>query len=175
MWVFGYGSLMWWGDWESRLDCAERSIATIAGYRRVLNKASVVNWGSVSAPGPTLNLVTDANTSCVGMAFDVPASKEADALAYLREREGRDFNFVNSRATLADGREVEAIVAIYGGRNLITYASEDDLVSKIASARGTSGRATDYVLNLADQLATMGVDDPELTRIAGRLRSTTSS
>lgn len=171
MWVFGYGSLMWWDEWESRFDCAERCIATVTGYRRVLKKASVVNWGSATAPGPTLNLVADGNASCTGMAFNIPSAKETDALAYLRIREGRDFNFVSASARLADGRVVAATVAIYAGRNLVSYANDYELVAKITAAGGTSGRATDYVLNLVAQLGTMGVDDPELTRIATRLRA----
>lgn len=174
VWVFGYGSLMW-DEWESRFNCDERSIATISGYRRVLNKASVVNWGTASAPGPTLNLVADVNTSCTGMAFDIPPTKEAEARAYLRVREGRDFNFVQANARLSDDRDVVATVAVYGGRNLITYTDEGDLVGKISAARGTSGRATEYVLKLVTKLEAMGVNDLELTRIAERLRATTSS
>jgi cation transport protein ChaC len=174
VWVFGYGSLMWWNEWESRFDCAERCIATVAGYRRVLNKASVANWGSASAPGPTLNLVSDGDASCTGMAFNIPPTKEAEALAYLHIREGRDFNFVSASARLADERVVVATVAIYAGGNLVSYANDDELVSKIVAARGTSGRAIDYVLNLVTQLGAMGVDDPELTRIAARLRATPS-
>ena len=170
MWVFGYGSLMW-DEWESRFDCTERCVATIAGYKRVLNKASVANWGSASAPGPTLNLVGDADASCTGVAFNIPAAKEAEALAYLRIREGREFNSVPANARLADERVVVATVAIYAGRNLVSYANDDELVSKIMAARGTSGRAIDYVLSLVAQLSSMGVDDPDLTRIAARLRA----
>lgn len=169
MWIFGYGSLMWDG-WESGFDGDEQSVATITGYRRVLNKASVRNWGSNSAPAPTLNLETSAGASCTGKAFHIPSNREADALAYLRRREGADFNFVDTAAHLADDRSVSIKVALYAGRNLVSFATQAELVAKIAAAEGTSGRATDYVFNLVDQLEAMNVQDPYLTSIAVALR-----
>lgn len=169
MWVFGYGSLMWDG-WQSDFDCDDQSVAAIAGYRRVLNKASVRNWGSNSAPGPTLNLEAAAGASCTGKAFHFPSNREAEALAYLRRREGADFNFVATDARLPDERSISVNAAIYVGRNLISYASDTELVAKIAAARGTSGRAADYVFNLVDQLEAMNVQDPYLTGIAVALR-----
>lgn len=169
MWIFGYGSLMWDG-WESGFDGDDQSVATITGYRRVLNKASVRNWGSNSAPAPTLNLETSAGASCTGKAFHIPSNREADALAYLRRREGADFNFVDTAAHLADDRSVSIKVALYAGRNLVSFATQAELVAKIAAAQGTSGRATDYVFNLVDQLEAMNVQDPYLTSIAVALR-----
>jgi hypothetical protein len=40
---------------------------------------------------------------------------------------------------LADERVLAAKVAVYAGRNLVWYANDDQLVSKITAARGTSG------------------------------------
>jgi hypothetical protein len=45
VWVFSYGSLMCDG-WETSWGCQHRSIATLAGFRRIFNKGSVVNWGT---------------------------------------------------------------------------------------------------------------------------------
>jgi cation transport protein ChaC len=168
MWVFGYGSLMWDG-WEGDYGCSERSVATVQGYRRVLNKASVVNWGSASSPGPTLNLVPDAAAICSGMAFLIPDSETARTIAYLERREGRDFLFKDVDATLADGRKISAQVAIYSGRNLIDATSDDELVAKIMAAKGRDGTAADYVRNVAAKLSSIGVSDSYLTSIVEKL------
>jgi cation transport regulator ChaC len=65
MWVFGYGSLMW-DNWQALHGGANGVLAELKGYERSFNKASQVNWGTNTAPGPTLNLVEKVFTSLRG-------------------------------------------------------------------------------------------------------------
>ena len=58
MWVFGYGSLMWDG-WQTEHGCIRMVKATLRGYRRAFNKASVRNWGTRERPAPTVNITAD--------------------------------------------------------------------------------------------------------------------
>ena len=74
MWVFGYGSLMWDG-WETKHGCTRKERASLPGYERDFNKASIENWGSREHPGPTLGLRADAAGKCEGLAFQVPDGK----------------------------------------------------------------------------------------------------
>ena len=53
VWVLGYGSLMWDG-WQTSFGCTRCVPASLPGFSRAFNKASVANWGSRGIPGPTL-------------------------------------------------------------------------------------------------------------------------
>jgi cation transport protein ChaC len=100
MWVFGYGSLMWDG-WETRRGCLRRVIAELQGYVRSFNKLSVRNWGSRTYPGPTLNLIA-STSSCRGIAFEFPEERRAEVLAYLIQREGKNFRLNKSPSFLKE-------------------------------------------------------------------------
>ena len=104
MWVFGYGSLMW-DRWEAEWGCLRRMTGELQGYARSFNKRSVRNWGTRLCPGPTLNLIT-SESSCLGIAFEFPEAHRADILAYLVEREGKNFTLNERRIVLEDGTAV---------------------------------------------------------------------
>jgi cation transport regulator ChaC len=53
MWVLGYGSLMRDGC-DAALGGMREDHAVLLGYRRSLNKKSVVNCGTPDFPAPTL-------------------------------------------------------------------------------------------------------------------------
>jgi len=158
MWVFGYGSLMWDG-WEARLGCLLSVRAELPGYARTFNKASVRNWGSKAAPGPTLNLKRAA-TSCVGMAFDFPDDQASEVRAYLTKREGRDFALRTTLVKLDGGEEVDALVPFYEGENLVQLARTEEIAALVKRARGTEGPCTSYVIGISDKLRALGISDP---------------
>jgi cation transport protein ChaC len=89
MWVFGYGSLMW-DSWEIDRGCLRRMTGELRGYVRTFNKLSVRNWGTRPYPGPTLNLVA-SDFSCRAIVFEFPESRRAEIVAYLVQREGKNF------------------------------------------------------------------------------------
>ena len=100
MWVFGYGSLMW-DSWETERGCTRRVVAELLGYCRRFNKASVRNWGTHAAPGPTLNLSKVAASICRGIAFEFPDTKKEEILSYL---EAREFAAIEQRVEQSDTR-----------------------------------------------------------------------
>jgi len=103
MWVFGYGSLMWDG-WEADRGCLGRVTAELRGYARAFNKLSVRNWGTRLYPGPTLNLIA-SDSSCRGIAFEFPEARRADTVAYLIQREGKNFTLIERPIILASPRQ----------------------------------------------------------------------
>ena len=170
MWVFGYGSLMW-DDWHVEWGCSHQEIGMLSGYRRAFNKASVENWGSHKNPGPTLNLESQADGSCQGIAFEFPEKDRDAVLAYLKRREGPNFPLRTVPVRLASGRAIDAIVPIYDGPNLIESKSIEGLVAMIKKARGTYGSCSDYLKGIAERLAGLGIDDPAVCELWTALKA----
>jgi cation transport protein ChaC len=164
MWVFGYGSLMW-GGWETQHGCTRRASAELTGYRRVFNKASIRNWGTRSKPCPTLNLSKTDNEACRGVAFAFPDDRGGDVLAYLKEREGRDFALREMLVRLDDGSEISAVVPFYEGNNKLVGKSAAETASLIRSAEGRDGLCLSYVKNIVEKLAELGIDDQAVSEV----------
>ncbi|MBW8320977.1 MAG: gamma-glutamylcyclotransferase [Arenimonas sp.] len=174
MWVFGYGSLMW-DNWQRTHGGTDGVLAELKGYQRSFNKASRVNWGTDATPGPTLNLVVKADGACVGYAFEFDDSKQAEVFADLERREGKNFPLRKMRITLSDGRNVEAHLPVYVGRNVITGKTLDELVAMAMAAVGRAGKASDYVLNVAGKLNAVGVEDATVIAFAAAIRNAQQS
>ncbi|CAN7494169.1 gamma-glutamylcyclotransferase [Rhizobium sp. LjRoot254] len=173
MWVFGYGSLMW-DNWQRTHGGTDGVLAGLKGYQRFFNKASKVNWGSDATPGPTLNLVEKADGACVGYAFEFDDLKQAEVFAHLERREGKNFPLRKMRIQLSDGRNVEAHLPVYVGRNVITGKTLDELVAMAMAAVGRDGKASDYVLNIAGKLNAVGVEDATVIAFAAAIRNAQS-
>lgn len=161
MWVYGYGSLMWDG-WEKKFNCKRRQIAELKGYRRILNKASVSNWGTKERPCPTLNIELDEGATCRGIAFEFDEQRRSDIKAYLEKREGNNFELRPLAVAAQEVGSFDAVVPLYTGKNII---AEGDRASMIKAAHGTSGPCVEYISNLHAQLGTLGIDDPEITAL----------
>lgn len=166
MWVFGYGSLMWDG-WEKDFDCQEVALATVQGFARAFNKASVERWGTKANPGPTLNLVDGADLSCTGFAFCFADARADEVDGYLRRREG-GFDFPCVRAVLTDDRIVDATTPLYAGKNLIKGKTPEQIAKMVVTAKGV-GNCVDYVRNIAAKLAELGIVDTSVTDTLARV------
>lgn len=169
MWVFGYGSLMW-DNWQTSHGGANGVLAELKGYERSFNKASKVNWGTNTASGPTLNLVEKADGTCVGYVFEFDDSKQTEVFVDLERREGKNFPLRRMRIKLSDGRNVEAYLPVYVGKNVITGKTLDELVAMARAAVGKDGKASDYVLNIAKKLNAAGVEDCTVNAFAAAVR-----
>lgn len=162
MWIFGYGSLMW-DSWENKFGCTRRVVADLPGYRRRFNKASVRNWGTQAAPGPTLNLSKLDTGICRGIAFQFPNARKTEVLSYLEEREGKAFPLHNIVVHLKDQSEVSALVPLYNGKNVIEGKSPVELAEMVLAASGTDGTCLGYVTNIFDKLSSLGINDPAIS------------
>lgn len=158
-----------WGGWEDDYGCVRRVVAELPGYRRAFNKASVANWGTQRCPCPTLNLVPDADASCVGIAFEFPATQKADVEAYLAKREGKGFALF-AVEILVGGDRLQASVPLYTGKNILSPQTLWELAATIRNASGTSGACLDYVTNVHVELTKLGIDDPAVTELWNCLR-----
>lgn len=170
MWVFGYGSLIWNPDFP----VAERQIARLDGWHRSFCMHSIHHRGTEAAPGLVLALDAADGASCEGVAFRVAPGAEEPTLAALRERELISAAYLETRQSLAlrDGRQVEALAYVIDPAH-VQYAGGLSLQAQadiIARAIGGRGPNWEYLYNTADHLAQLGIADPDLGWLAGRVR-----
>jgi cation transport protein ChaC len=174
-WVFGYGSLMWRPGFEYE----EKRGAVLKGLHRSLCVYSYVHRGTPERPGLVMGL--DRGGSCRGVAFRVPEKNWQATLEYLREREQVTMVYKETRRVIQlEGAEAKIVSALtfVVDRSHPQYAGKLSLESQLAfvlQGEGRSGRNPDYVLNTADHLTELGLHDPTLHWLAGRLRASGST
>lgn len=164
MWVFGYGSLMWDG-WETKHSCTRRVVADLPGFCRRFNKASVQNWGTHAAPGPTLNLSKTTTGICRGIAFEFPDTQKAEILSYLKMREGKAFPLHEMLVRVVGQSEVSAFVPLYNGKNVIEGKTVEEMAEMVLAASGTEGTCLAYVNGIAEKLSALGISDPAVIEL----------
>jgi cation transport protein ChaC len=167
MLVFGYGSLMW-DRWEREFGCTKTEVATLHGFQRDFNKASIRNWGSKDSPAPTLGLAPSAQGECRGMAFEFPDAQQEAVLAALRKREGDSFALEPREITLASGSRVTAIVPVNDRtrRSFLGGRSLQERAQMARAARGDNGSCVAYVKGIREKLAALQIQDAAVDEFA---------
>lgn len=168
-WVFGYGSLIW----QPGFSYSTRQVARLDGYERSFCMRSIHHRGTPENPG--LVLALDAGPgSCEGVAFEIPARIAEESLEYLRARELISAAYLEERCPvqLQDGRSVEAVTYVID-RAHVQYCGGmalEEQAQIIAQATGGRGPNAAYLWNTASHLAELGLHDPQLDWLAGRVR-----
>lgn len=167
LWVFGYGSLMW----RPGFVYEEVRRATLVGYRRCFCIFSTVHRGNANRPGLVLGL--DRGGTCHGLAFRVAAERRAATLEYLSAREQVNGVYRDALVPITlDGEprsEVLSLAYIVERRHP-SYAGRLALNRQaclIRSASGMSGLNLDYLINTLAHLDSLGIREPELSRLLG--------
>lgn len=171
MWVFGYGSLLW----DPGFPVARSEIAVLEGYARSFCMSSIHHRGTEEKPGLVLALDEVNGARCHGLALAVADGHEALTLDYLRERElissaylERDLN-----VTLNSGDVVMAVTYVIDPDH-VQYCGGMPLEQQaqiIATAVGGRGPNTEYLFNTASHLAEIGLRDPDLDWLSGRVQA----
>lgn len=170
LWVFGYGSLIW----NPGFAVAERAIARLPGWHRSFCMWSIHHRGTVEVPGLVLALDALQGAICQGVAFRAEPGTETATLLELRARELVSSAYLERvlPVDLADGRRIEAVTYVvdpthaqYTGALALERQAEI-----IARARGGRGENCDYLWSTAAHLAELGIEDPDLTKLAARVR-----
>jgi cation transport protein ChaC len=171
MWVFGYGSLLW----NPGFEVAESVIGTLPDYARSFCMRSIHHRGTVADPGLVLALDHQLGEACEGVALRVAPGQEAQTLAYLRERELISSAYVEKELSvqLSDGREVTAVVYVIDEAH-VQYCGGlplEEQAQIMARAVGGMGPNTEYLYNTAEHLLSVGLHDPALEWLAGRVKA----
>ncbi len=169
LWVFAYGSLIW----RPEFDFAERRLATLRGHHRSLCLWSRVNRGTPEIPGLVFGL--DRGGSCRGMTYRIASSDIPVTFKTLWARE-MSTGAYHPRWLGCDTEDgpVSALAFIIKRESsgYVSALPEDELVRIILRASGKYGPCIDYVMQTADALKAVGIQDERLARLASLLEST---
>ena len=168
IWFFAYGSLMWRPGFRYR----ERRPALLRGYQRAFCRLSFRHRGTPDAPGMVLGLAPGG--ACRGIAYGVAPRQSEQALAYLDEREGAGYRRVKLPLHLEGGRQAAPTEAwVYlpepSHPSHAPGLPERRIVELLASGVGMSGAAHDYLRELLGELAWLGVEEPGLQAMLGKV------
>lgn len=163
VWLFGYGSLIFKADFPY----LERRPASITGWTRRFWQGSHDHRGTETAPGRVVTLVPAPGAVCHGMAYLVTPEE----FAHLDHREKNGYLRLAVDIAFDDGASVEGLVYIATQENaaFLGPASELAIARQIAAARGPSGPNSEYLLELAAALRTLGKDDAHVFAIERHL------
>ena len=165
-WVFAYGSLLW----NPLFPFAEARRASVHGLHRRFCLWSLASRGKPHAPGLVLGL--DRGGSCRGVVYRLPPACAHDELRLLWRREMVTGAYAPRWLHAeSDGRRVVALSFVVK-RAHAQYAGHltiDAQAGVIAHASGAFGSSADYLERTRVSLATHGVVDPYLERLAARI------
>ena len=161
-WVFAYGSLLW----NPLFPVAEARAATIHGLHRRFCLRSLASRGTPDQPG--LVLALEPGGACHGVVYRLPSPLALDELHLLWRREmvvgAYRPRWVQARA---GDRRVVALTFVVR-RDHVQYAplSHDEQTRIIAQACGAFGSSCDYLMRTRAALASHGIVDAYLERLA---------
>jgi cation transport protein ChaC len=166
LYVFGYGSLIW----NPAFHYAESVPALLRGWYRRFCLRMYQGRGSREKPG--LMLALDRGGACRGVAFRVPAAQAREELHVLWQREMFGGAYLARWVNLtAAGRKLRAVTFVID-RTHPRYVPEltvEQTAALIATASGDLGTCREYLENTIAHLATLGLRDAGLERIAKTL------
>jgi cation transport regulator ChaC len=163
VWLFGYGSLIYLVDFPY----LESRPANIRGWSRRFWQGSHDHRGTEENPGRVVTLIEEADADCGGLAFLV----EAAVFRQLDVREKNGYLRVAAEMTFEDGSTATGLTYIATADNeaWLGEASEYEIARHIREAAGPSGSNRDYLLQLADALRELGLEDRHVFEIEAHI------
>ena len=166
IWVFGYGSLIW----NPAFHYEEQRLARLHGWHRTFCFWSTLGRGTPEQPGLMMGL--EPGGACRGMAYRVARAKADTELRALFMREMLAGSYVPRwKTVVSDGATVRALV-FTTNRAHPMYAGHIEIersATYIAHARGEMGHCSDYLFNLHEHLAALGIEDPMVRALHARV------
>lgn len=163
LWIFGYGSLIW----DPALRFAEVRRARLDGFRRSFCLLDTLGGrGTAAAPG--LMAALDTGGACSGIAFRIsePEIDRETEILWRRERVAPGYRPHFASVEIDDGI-VRALtfVADHGAAIVRPDLTLEQQADHLATGAGFLGSGLDYIDNIAANLAALGIEDADLTRL----------
>lgn len=164
-WVFAYGSLIW----NPAINYVERRFARLHGWHRSFCLSTTAGRGSADLPGLVLGL--DRGGACAGAAFRLDEAKLHTELTLLWKREMIAGSYAPRWVLVRDktGVPFGHAIAFTIRRDAVQYAgclSRDELLDRLARARGALGSSADYLFQTRDGLRSLGIVDRRIESLA---------
>ena len=169
-WVFAYGSLIW----NPAIHFVERQFARVHGWHRSFCLSTLAGRGSPDLPGLVLGL--DRGGACAGAAFLVAEDKLDEELPILWRREMLSGSYRPRWIAVRDaaGEPFGQAITFTIRREGHWYAgglAEDEVVRRLAEARGALGSSADYLFQTRDGLRSLGIQDRRIERLAAQVEA----
>jgi len=167
LWVFAYGSLMW----DPAFHFDEVRTARLPGYQRRFCMKSVLGRGSPENPGLMAGL--DHGDGCDGLVFRVPGDLIDQETRIIWRREMLLHAYAPAFlpvTTDAGGLAALAFVVDPTADSYLPNLSVDETARYMATGVGVFGSSLDYLENLGEQLAALGIVDAALNELSDRTR-----
>lgn len=164
-WVFAYGSLIW----NPAIDTIEQRLARVHGWHRSFCLSARVGRGSPEEPGLLLGL--DRGGACAGAALLIAEDRLEEELAILWRREMLSGSYAPRWVVVRDpaGVAFGHAIAFTIRRDGDWYAGglvEEQMVARLATARGALGSSAEYLFHTRDGLRSLGIVDRRIERLA---------
>lgn len=172
VWVFAYGSLIW----NPAMHIVERQLARADGWHRAFCLATKGGRGTADNPGMLLGLQQGGD--CIGAVLRVAEDAMAQEFDILWRREmvadgyiprWVSFETIGDSTTPPISGHAIAFTINPVGSSFCGPLPEDELVRRIATARGELGTASDYLFNTRDGLRALGITDSLLERLGEQI------
>ena len=164
-WFFGYGSVIF----KQGFPFAEKRLATLEGFARRFHQGSEDHRGVPGAPGRVVTLVEQPGARTVGMAFRIDVRDAAAVWAELDYREKG--GYAPQLVELVEGFRARTYIAPPGNPHWLGDAPLEVVAEQIVRAQGPSGRNSDYLLELAKALRTIGTADEHVFGLEALVRA----
>jgi glutathione-specific gamma-glutamylcyclotransferase len=168
LWVFAYGSLMW----DPAFHFAEVRRGRVAGYaRRFILKDTFGARGTPELPG--LMAALDEGPDCEGLVFRIAGSQAEHESGYLWRRELIAYAYKPAFAKVeTEFGEVEALTVIADRDSdfICPDLTREEQVRYIATGTGFLGTSLQYIENIADHFAALGIEDREVEELLAQAR-----
>lgn len=164
-WLFAYGSLIW----NPLIRYEESRRAAIRGWQRAFCLQTPAGRGTPENPG--LVLALDQGGACEGIAFRIAEDVLEEELAIVWRREMLTGAYIPHWLPLHDeaGQVFGHGISFSINREGPQYVDlpEEQVVQRLATARGALGSSAEYLFQTRDGLRTLGIQDPLIESLSG--------
>ena len=172
LWVFAYGSLIWDPAFRFR----EARTASLQGYRRRFCLKSELGRGTPERPGLMAGL--DRGGACAGLVFRIARDVLDDETRILWRREMLLHAYTPAFLRIETPAGVVEALAFVIDRTAPSYMpglSMDETARYLSTAVGLLGSNLEYIENLVEHLAAVGIADRALSDLCALSRELAST